>query len=139
MELDQPTTETSGEVVEYQTPTAIEMPVAEFEGEFVRLMVGNLPSIAMEMPVGYARGTHLKMEIEVRVKGVRVDEGTGRHKGDLVRYHALALEEIKLIGAYTADQMDPGVGGSASIEAAKAEDQETDESPEQGEGSDVGF
>lgn len=119
----------------------VEIPVAEFEGEYVRTMIGTIPSIKMEMPVGYPRGTHLKLELEVRVVGVSVDE-VGKHK-DLARMHRLHLEEVKLIGAYTADQMDPGVGGSASVEAVKQEDEqdeqtETDERPET-EGHDVGF
>ena len=43
----------------------LEIPVAEFEGEYVRLMIGKLPAIQLEMDYGYARGTHLKLELEV--------------------------------------------------------------------------
>lgn len=119
----------------------VEIPVAEFEGEFVREMIGKIPQIVMEMPMGYARHTHLKLELEVRVGRVLVDEfKSGEKKGQLYREHTLSLEEIKLVGAYTADEMDPGVGGSASVEAYK---QEQDEEPEEGQeeesGNDVGF
>ena len=92
------------------------IPVAQFEGEYVRQMEGRLPAITLEMPEGYARGTHLKMEVEVRVRNVRYEEiARGPEKGDLVRQHVFALEEIKLLSAFDADQADPGVGGSASV------------------------
>lgn len=121
----------------------VEVPVAEFEGEFIREMVGKIPQIVMEMPVGYARGTHLKLEVEVRVRSVTVDEfKSGPNKGELYREHTLALEEIKLIGAYAAEELDPGVGGSASAAAVQAEgEDDSDDRPETEEedGNDVGF
>ena len=87
--------------------------VTEFEGEYVRVMEGKLPAITLEMPEGYARGTHLKMQVEVRVRNVRYEEiPRGEHKGDLVRQHIFALEEVVLTDALTAEQADPGVGGS---------------------------
>lgn len=87
-----------------------------FEGEPVHQMEGKLPAITLEMPEGYARGTHLKMEVEVRVRNVRYEEiARGPEKGDLVRQHVFALEEIKLLRAFGADEADPGVGGSASV------------------------
>lgn len=116
----------------------VEIPVAEFEGEYVREMIGKIPQIVMEMPMGYARHTHLKLELEVRVGRVTVDEfKSGEKKGQLFREHTLSLEEIKLVGAYTADEMDPGVGGSASVEAYKEE--EAQEETEQKEDDGVGF
>ena len=122
----------------------VEIPVAEFEGEFVREMIGKIPQIVMEMPMGYARHTHLKLELEVRVGRVLVDEfKSGEKKGQLYREHTLSLEEIKLIGAYTSDELDPGVGGSASVEAYKQEQEEEPEAEEpeaqEEEKSDVGF
>lgn len=126
------------EVVEKVHKT-VEIPVAEFEGEYVREMIGKIPQIVMEMPMGYARHTHLKLELEVRVGRVLVDEfKSGEKKGQLYREHTLALEEIKLIGAYTADEMDPGVGGSASVEAYKQEQEEEPELEDK-EKEDVGF
>jgi hypothetical protein len=126
------------EVVEKVHKT-VEIPVAEFEGEYVREMIGKIPQIVMEMPMGYARHTHLKLELEVRVGRVLVDEfKSGEKKGQLYREHTLALEEIKLIGAYTADEMDPGVGGSASVEAYKQEQEEEPELEDE-EKEDVGF
>lgn len=119
------------------TVHALEIPVAEFEGEYVRLMIGKLPGINLEMDYGYARGTHLKLELEVRVRSVNVDEiAAGKNKGELVREHKFAIEEAKIIGAYTAEQADPGVGGGLAATGNDIEDdtedeeQETDERPE---------
>lgn len=114
--------------------TALEIPVAEFEGEMVRAMLGKIPAINMEMPVGYARGTHLKVELELRVRSVRVEED---RRGDLTREHIFALEEIKLVGAYTADDLDPGVGGSASASAAQDDDDSDERSEEEASESEV--
>jgi hypothetical protein len=94
------------------TATPEELPLVEFEGDLVRTMLGKIPGFEIEMPVGYRRGTHLKFELEVRIRNVAVNED---RKGELSRMHTFALEEIKLVGAYTADQLDPGVGGSASV------------------------
>lgn len=95
--------------------TPEELPIVEFEGDLVRQMLGKIPGFEIEMPVGYKRGTHLKFELEVRIRNVAVNED---RKGELSRMHTFALEEIKLVGAYTADQLDPGVGGSASVSSA---------------------
>lgn len=118
--------------MEDNTPAVVhktaEIPVAEFEGEYVRKMVGKIPQINMEMPVGYRRGTHLKLEIEVRVGNIAVNEGKGKEKGDLVREHTLHLEEVRLVGVYTAQELDPGVGGSASA-AAIGSDDDPDQDP----------
>lgn len=128
------------------------IPVAEFEGEYVRTMIGKIPAINLEMEVGYARGTHLKVEIELRVKGARVDEyAAGKRKGELFREHSFAIEDVKLVGVYTADEMDPGVGGSAAIseddkqelderlnDAGEVTDDDTSEANEK-ESNDVGF
>lgn len=94
------------------------IPVAQFEGEFVTEMEAKLPAITLGLAEGYPRGTHLKLEVEVRVRNVRYEEiARGEHKGDLARVHVLALEQVQLLGAYTAQQLDPGVGGSASAAA----------------------
>lgn len=111
-------------IPEQQQVSALEIPVADFEGEYVRLMVGKLPAINLEMDYGYARGTHLKLELEVRVRSVNVDEvSSGRNKGDLVREHKFALEEARIIGAYTADQAEQGVGGSLAATGSDVEDE----------------
>lgn len=104
---------------------ALEIPVAEFEGEYVRTMLGKIPGITLEMDYGYARGTHLKLELEVRVKRVAVDEvASGKNKGDLFRLHEFAIEEAKILGAYTAEQTDPGVGGGLAATGNDIEDEE---------------
>lgn len=117
-------------VPEPERTHALEIPVAEFEGEYIRTMLGKLPGITLEMDYGYARGTHLKLELEVRVRSLTVDEYTsGKNKGDLYREHMFVIEEAKIVGAYTADEMDPGVGGSASV-SAQPEQDEMDDRPE---------
>ena len=113
----------SKEVV-HKTPKSLEVPVAEFEGEWIRKMTGKLQALTLEMPVGYARGTHLKLELEVRVRDVSIRE---LKDGALYREHTFALEEIKLLGAYSADEMDPGVGGSAAVGAEDEEEGKGDD------------
>lgn len=132
--------------VVHQTPSAVEVPVATHEGEYIQTFIGKVPAITLEMPVGYMRGTHLKFEVEVRVRGVSYDED---RKGNLFAEHKLALEEVKLIGAYTAEQLDPGTGGSASVAAAGEDDEDeqheegSDERPDEAateeDTDDVGF
>lgn len=89
--------------------------VVEHEGEYVRRMTCKLPAITLAMEEGYRRGTHLKMQVEVRVRGVHYDEiGSGKDKGELVRVHTFVLEEARILGAMSDAEADPGVGGSAS-------------------------
>lgn len=108
--------------------TVLEQPIFEFEGEMVRLMVGEFPSMKLPMDYGYPRGAHVKMEMEFRVRRVIVDEHKSRGGAmDLVRVHTFVLEDARIVGAFTADEVDPGVGGGL---AAGAQEQETDESPE---------
>lgn len=103
------------------------MPVAQaafFEGERVTEMEGKLPSITLEMPEGYPRGTHLRMMVEVRVRNVRYEEITkGPHKGDLVRQHVFALEEVQLVSAFGPEQVRDDVGGSASAHPTPSQEE----------------
>lgn len=115
-------TEPSTELV-HVTP----MPIAEVEGEMIRRMEGKLPGLTLQMDYGYKRNTHLRLEVQVRVQSVLVDEiRGGQDRGQLVRRHNFAIEEVKIVGAYTAEevqQMDH-VGGSASASAMKEQEQE---------------
>lgn len=90
---------------------AKEIPIAQFEGEYIRTMLCKIPAISIEMQAGYARGTHLKLEIELRVRHVAMNETRG---GEVERVHTMAYEDVKLIGAYMADEVSVGVGGNAS-------------------------
>ena len=90
------------------------IPVAEFEGEFVRVMEGKLPAITLDMPEGYARGTHLILNVEARVRNVSYIED---RKGDLTRQHTFALEEVRLTDAFDPAHRPTNVGGSMSSEA----------------------
>jgi hypothetical protein len=117
---------------------ALEIPVAAFEGEYVREMVGKIPAITLPMDYGYARGTFLKLEVEVRVRRVSVDEvNRGPHKGDLYREHQFTIEEVKIVGAYTAEQMDQGVGGG--LAGSQEEDDDGVGTARPGPVADVGF
>jgi hypothetical protein len=87
-------------------------PVMEFEGSYIRQMEGRLPSITLDMPEGYQRGTHLTMEVEVRVRHVGFNENKD---GDLVRQHVFALEEVRLTDAFDpATRPNNNVGGTAA-------------------------
>lgn len=86
--------------------------VMEFEGEFVRVMEGRLPQITLDMPEGYRRDTHLKLELEVRVRNVNFTEVGKSH--DLARVHTFALEAARLVGAFDPALTQSGVGGNAS-------------------------
>lgn len=73
------------------------MPVMEFEGSFIRHMEGKLPALVLDMPEGYQRGTHLKMNVEVRIRHVLFNENKD---GDLVRQHVFAIEDVQLTEAF---------------------------------------
>lgn len=110
--------------------TSLEIPVAKDPdtGELVRRMFGKLPALLMEMETGYPRGAHLKMEVEVRVRRAFTDEHVaGPHKGELYREHHFTIEQATVIGVYSADEMDPGVGGG--LAASNQEEQDDDEDP----------
>lgn len=107
------------------------MPIAETEGEMIRRMEGKLPGITLQMDYGYPRNTYLKLEVEVRVQSFLTDEiRSGVDKGQLVRRHNFAIEEVKIVGAYTAAQMEQGVGGSASASAMMKEQEDERRSTE---------
>lgn len=96
------------------------VPIAEFEGEFVRSFEGRLPAIQLDMPEGYRRGTHLKLEVEVRVRNIGYDEQKSRSKdipGDLSRIHTFALEEVKLVDAFDPANRPTNVGGNSAGDA----------------------
>lgn len=123
----------SGDVVHVVTP----MPIAEIDGEIVRRMEARLPAVTVAMDYGYPRNTHLMLEAEVRVQSWGVDEiRSGKDKGQMVRTHKLVLESIRIVGAYSHEQMDQGVGGSASATAVMKE--EADARQREPEGPDGG-
>lgn len=99
------------ENLEEIVPAVKTLPVAEFEGEFVRQFEAKLPAITLDMPEGYMRGTHLLMEVEVRVRNVGMNEN---RDGDLVRNHVLALEEVRLKEAFDPATRPINVGGTSA-------------------------
>lgn len=94
----------------------IAIPVGEFEGEFIRSFEGKLPALTLDMPEGYRRGTHLKLEVEVRIRNVDFIEGKSRNgeRGDLSRNHVFALEEIRLADAWDPATRPSNVGGNVA-------------------------
>lgn len=65
----------------------------EFEGSVIAGMEAKLPAATIEMGESYTRGTHLVMEVELRVKNVRYEENRA---GDLVRQHVLVIEGVRV-------------------------------------------
>lgn len=87
------------------------IPVAEFEGEFVRAFESKLPAIALDMAEGYARGMHVVFEVEARVRNVSYIEDK---RGDLIRQHNLALEQVRLADAFDPAHRPFNVGGNSA-------------------------
>lgn len=111
------------------------MAIAEVEGEMIRRMEGKLPGITLPMDYGYPRNTYLALNVMARVQSVLHDEiKSGDDKGQLFRRHNLVFEEVKIVGVYTAEQMDQGVGGSASASAVHEEEEEHGREPAGPEG-----
>lgn len=99
------------------------MIVTNFEGEYVRIHRGKLPAITLDMDEGFPRNTHLHLRVEARVRNVNHPEATDKdHKGELVREHLLVIEEVSLVGSQSAEEADPGVGGSNGSKAIEERD-----------------
>lgn len=148
-----------------QVVHSLQMPVVDFEGEMIRIMHGKIPALTLAMDYGYRRGTHVKLELELEVIGISVGEvktnskNSEHRKGDLIREHTFALREAKIVGVYSAEQADLGVGGGLAATGHDIEDEDgtetetetkLDESPEgdidggqdggqDGQGIDPGF
>lgn len=71
-----------------------------FEGIPVTGTEGMISSMTLDMEAGYPIGTHLRLEVEVRVANVRYEEGKGRRKGDFIRRHVFATEAVTLTSAF---------------------------------------
>lgn len=86
--------------------------IAEFEGGYVTKMRGKLPSFSIDMKNGYLHGTHIRMQIEVRVKNVRYEELKNR---ELLRDHILELVSARTVVAIAEEDLkNDDVSGSAS-------------------------
>lgn len=83
-----------------------------FEGSPVVDFLGRIPAVVVECPQAYARGTVLKLNVEVRVKSVRLEENKD---GDLVRQHIFAVEDLSIANVVDAQDLARSlVGGSAA-------------------------
>lgn len=96
------------------TSAPVVLPV--FEGESIVGLEGKLPAIAMDMEDGYARGTVLRLQVEVHVRHVRHEENKD---GGLVRLHIFGLDSVELVAAFRPEQAHDDVGGSASARPAQ--------------------
>jgi hypothetical protein len=77
----------------------------EFEGQEISEFIAALPSMKLEAPDSYQRGTYLNLNVEVRVRSVRYEEITsGKRKGDLQKVHVLAIENVSVVETITPQQ-----------------------------------
>lgn len=75
--------------------------MAEFEGDEVSDFTAQIPSMTLETDQAYPRGTYLTLQVEVRVRSIRIDED---RKGNLSRKHVLAIEDVKILERLTPEQ-----------------------------------
>ena len=92
----------------------------EFEGDEVSAFAACLPATRLEAPEAYQRGTILTLQVEVRVRSVRLEED---RKGNLSRNHMLALENVSIIGSETPAERRAAAEAAheAILEAAQQE------------------
>jgi hypothetical protein len=96
----------------------------EFEGQEISEFIAVIPSMKLEAPDSYQRGTYLTLNVEVRVKSVRYEEvTTGKNKGDLQKVHVLAIENVSVTETITPQQR------QAILEAAAAQLLDSDGKP----------
>lgn len=84
----------------------------DFEGDEVSNFTAQIPAASLDASQAYPRGTLLTLNLQVRVKSVRLEED---RKGNLTRKHVLALEDASIMDVLTPAQR------KALIEAAEAE------------------
>lgn len=75
---------------------------------------GKLPATTLVMESTYPLGTHLRLNIEARVKGMRIEEDKN---GQLMLYHQLAIVSAQFVTAFDPAEAADTVGGSASSHA----------------------
>lgn len=83
----------------------------EFEGDVVTGVTGKFPALSIDLVEGYTKGTHLRLEVEVRVKNVQYNED--RH-GNTIRQHVFSIESAQVKSAFRPEDVRDDVGGSAS-------------------------
>lgn len=84
----------------------------EFEGAPITDFLARIPAVTVECPEPYSRGTVLKLNLEVRVKSVRLEEN---REGDLIRTHVFSVEDVQVKEVVTpAELANQLVSGSAA-------------------------
>lgn len=82
-------------------PAAVPQRVTTFEGDLITALEGKLPALTIAgMENAYPLGTQCQLEINVRVKSVRIDES---RTGDLVRQHIFQLINARIVKALDPD------------------------------------
>jgi hypothetical protein len=101
--------------------------VYTFEGEEVKDFSAQIPSTKLEAPGAWARGTLLNMNVQLRVRSVRMEET----KDGMVRHHLLAIEEATVTGVLTPEQRRAAMAQEEQAELARlaALPKEIDEEP----------
>ncbi len=96
----------------------------QFEGVNVVDMEGKVPAFVLDMAEGYLRGTHVRLELELRVKGVNYVEGK---RGEVHRQHVFSVEAVEIKSAFDPNEAVDTVGGSAAAGAALPTEGDTEE------------
>lgn len=73
----------------------------EFEGDEVSDFVVQLPAATLDADEAYTRGTLMTLNVQVRVKSVRIEED---RKGNLIRKHILVMEEASIRDVLTPER-----------------------------------
>lgn len=90
-------------------------PVMTFEGEYITDMEARVPAFSFPLESGYERNTHIRLNLEVRVKSISHDEQRG---GDVLRKHVCVIEAAHMVVAYKPEDAGGNdIGGSASANA----------------------
>lgn len=84
-----------------------------FEGDVVTGTEIKLPAMTLTTEKSYARGRHIRLNLEVRVKNIRLEET----KDGLVRQHVVAFVSINEVANFNPEEAADDVGGSASGQA----------------------
>lgn len=95
-------------------PIATSEHVNEFEGDTISKIEVRIPATVVVVDESHLRGTHLRANVELRVKNVYYVEGG---KGDLVRAEVVAVEWVQFQSSFAADQIQDDIGGSATAYA----------------------
>jgi hypothetical protein len=90
----------------------------DFDGSPITSVEAKLPTFIVELPQGYRRGTHLRMEMDFRIRSVRYEEN---RKGELVQQLILAVEEVELKKVITPEEEVVSLGEAIQEDGVESE------------------